>query len=48
LFIAFLLSEEGRAIMQADHHPLFEQALADNYSVVPASLKELCVDAETP
>jgi len=48
LFIAFLLSEEGRALMQADHHPLFEQALADNHANLPASLQGLCAPAETP
>jgi molybdate/tungstate transport system substrate-binding protein len=46
LFIAFLLSPEGRAIMEADHHPLFDPYLADGYSNMPESLQTLCVPAE--
>jgi molybdate/tungstate transport system substrate-binding protein len=48
LFIAFLLSEEGRAVMLADQHPLFEQALADGYDRLPPVLQALCIPAETP
>jgi molybdate/tungstate transport system substrate-binding protein len=46
LFIAFLLSPEGRAIMEADHHPLFEPFPADGYAEMPESLQSLCVPAE--
>jgi molybdate/tungstate transport system substrate-binding protein len=43
LFIAFLLSPEGRAIMEADHHPLFDPFPADGYGNMPESLQALCV-----
>jgi molybdate/tungstate transport system substrate-binding protein len=46
LFIAFLLSPEGRSIMEADHHPLFDPYLADGYSNMLESLQTLCVPAE--
>lgn len=46
LFISFLLGEEGRALMIADQHPLFDQAIADNYANVPQELQALCVPAE--
>jgi molybdate/tungstate transport system substrate-binding protein len=42
-FIAFLLSPEGRAIMQADHHPLFDPAIADGYENMLPELQALCV-----
>ena len=45
-FIAFLLSPEGRAIMEADHHPLFDPFPADGYSNMPESLQALCVPAD--
>ena len=48
LFIAFLLGPEGRAIMQADHHPLFQPASGDGYSKIPLTLQALCVPAQTP
>jgi len=48
LFIAFLLSPEGRAIMEANHHPMFETPLADGYAHLPAELQALCAPAETP
>lgn len=41
-FIAFLLSPEGRAIMQKDYHPLFSQPIGDNYANIPAELQILC------
>ena len=41
-FIAFLLGSKGRAIMEANHHPLVSPQ-ADRYDVLPASLKPLCV-----
>ena len=46
LFIAFLLSDEGRAIMEANAHPLFEPFPADGYGNMPESLQALCVPAE--
>lgn len=46
LFIAFLLSDEGRAVMEANHHPLFETFLADGYKNLPASLQALTVPLE--
>jgi molybdate/tungstate transport system substrate-binding protein len=42
LFIAFLLSPEGRALMEADHHPLFETFIADGLPNLPAALQALC------
>jgi molybdate/tungstate transport system substrate-binding protein len=43
LFIAFLLSPEGRAIMEANHHPLFDPFPTDGYENMPESLQALCV-----
>jgi molybdate/tungstate transport system substrate-binding protein len=48
LFIAYLLGTEGRAIMQADSQPLFDPALGDNYTNIPAELQSFCVPSETP
>lgn len=45
-FIAFLLSAEGRSLMEADHHPMLETFLADGYENLPASLQSLVVPAE--
>lgn len=42
LFIAFLLGPEGRALMEADHHPLFDPALCDGYANIPPELQSLC------
>lgn len=47
-FIAFLLSEDGRAIMQANSHPLFDPFPADGFENMPATLRALCVPAEAP
>ncbi|MEW6402902.1 MAG: tungstate ABC transporter substrate-binding protein WtpA [Chloroflexota bacterium] len=46
LFIAFLLSDEGRALMEADYHPMFDSFEADGFENMPASLQVLCVPAE--
>jgi molybdate/tungstate transport system substrate-binding protein len=46
LFIAFLLSDEGRAVMEANHHPLFETFLADGYENLPDGLQTLAVPLE--
>lgn len=43
LFIAFLLSPEGQAVMAANQHPLLEQFSADGYTEMPDSLQALCV-----
>jgi molybdate/tungstate transport system substrate-binding protein len=45
LFIAFLLSDEGRAVMEADYHPLFETFPADGFENLPAGLQALTVPA---
>jgi molybdate/tungstate transport system substrate-binding protein len=46
LFIEFLLSEEGRELMEADHHPMFETFLADGYENMPVSLQSFTVPME--
>ena len=40
--IAFLLGPEGRAVMQANQHPLITPPLADHYDAVPRQLQSLC------
>jgi len=40
-FIAFLLSPEGRSLMEADHHPMFETFIADGYENLPSVLQAL-------
>ncbi len=45
LFIAFLLSPAGRAVMEADHHTMFDPVIADNYQNVPAELHKYCVSS---
>ncbi|MGD0611968.1 MAG: tungstate ABC transporter substrate-binding protein WtpA [Anaerolineales bacterium] len=47
-FIAFLLSPQGRAIMEADHQPLFDTFPVDNYQYLPDALQAICVPAEAP
>jgi molybdate/tungstate transport system substrate-binding protein len=48
LFIAFLLGPEGRAIMQANSHPIFDPAIGENYINIPTLLQEFCVPPEIP
>ena len=48
LFIEFLLSPEGRAIMDANYHPMFDPCPADGYANMPGSLQAICVSADTP
>ena len=48
LFIQFLLSPEGRAVMQADSHPLFDPAIGDNFENIPTSLQSYCTAMGTP
>lgn len=48
LFIAFLLGPQGRAIMEANAHPLFETPLADGHEQMPAALQALSRPASMP
>ncbi len=48
LFITFLLSPEGRQVMQADSHPMFDPAIGDGYKNIPVSLQPYCTPAESP
>jgi molybdate/tungstate transport system substrate-binding protein len=48
LFLAFLLSPQGRAIMQADYHPLFDPAQCNGFENTPAPLQPLCIPMESP
>jgi molybdate/tungstate transport system substrate-binding protein len=48
LFIEYLLSPEGRSIMQRDYHTLFDPAICDNFKAMPAALQGACSPAETP
>jgi molybdate/tungstate transport system substrate-binding protein len=48
LFIEFLLSPEGRAVMQADSHPMFDPAIGQGYTNIPAELQSYCSPGETP
>lgn len=45
-FIGFLLGPEGRAVMQANHHPIFDDPLALGLEAMPASLQTLCAGTE--
>lgn len=38
-YIQFLFSEEGQVIMNANHHPLLEPIIANQYENVPSDLK---------
>lgn len=40
-FLAFLLGPEGRAIMESNHHPIWDEVEVDNPAVAPAGLKPL-------
>jgi molybdate/tungstate transport system substrate-binding protein len=48
LFIKFLLSPEGRAVMLADSHPMFDPAIGENYDNIPAGLQIYCTPEENP
>ncbi len=41
-FLAFLLGPQGRALMEANEHPVFSPALADFPDRLPAVLQPLC------
>ncbi|MCD4674013.1 MAG: extracellular solute-binding protein, partial [Anaerolineaceae bacterium] len=45
-YIQFLLSEEGQAIMNANHHPLLDTFIADGYTNVPAALQAIAQPGE--
>jgi len=47
-FIDFLLSPEGRSLMEADHHPMFDTFIADGYENLPSVLQSSTVPAEQP
>jgi len=47
-FIAFLLGPEGRRIMAASNHPMFDAPLADGYNRMPATLQALSRPADKP
>ncbi len=47
-FIAFLLGPEGRAVMEANYHPMFEAPQADGCENMPAALQAFCHPASTP
>ena len=42
-FIAFMLGPKGKAIMEANHHPVFAPAPADYLDRVPQTLRAFCV-----
>jgi len=48
IFIEFLISPEGRAIMDAHYHPLFDSIKANGYAEMPQSLQSLCMPANIP
>ena len=48
LFIAFLLGPEGRAVMAANYHPMFDPAIADRYENLPVELQSLSEPTELP
>ena len=45
-YIRFLLSEEGRAIMNANHHPLLKVITVDRYNHLPPALQPYAVTGE--
>lgn len=45
-FIQYLLSEEGRAVMQANYHPLMDTYIADGYENMPEALQKITVPQE--
>ena len=46
LFIQYLLSEEGRAVMQSNYHPLMDTYTADGYENMPEALQKITVPQE--
>jgi molybdate/tungstate transport system substrate-binding protein len=47
-FIAFMLSPEGRRVMEANFHPLLEQPVCDQAGLVPAELRSFCPGEFSP
>ena len=47
-FIAFLLGPQGRAVMEAHYHPMFEMPLAEGFDRMPVGLQALCRPAGIP
>jgi molybdate/tungstate transport system substrate-binding protein len=45
-FLAFLLSSDGRNVMEANHHPLFETFIVDGYEYLPLGLQSLTIPME--
>lgn len=45
-YIAFLLSDEGRTILEATHQPLLEAYTADGYTNMPAALQAISQPGE--
>jgi ABC-type molybdate transport system substrate-binding protein len=48
LFVSFLLSPEGRALMEADHHPLFDTFMVDGYANLPPLVQSSTFPAGQP
>jgi molybdate/tungstate transport system substrate-binding protein len=48
LFIEFLLSPEGRAIMQKNSHPVFDPAMGEDFANIPVALQPYCSPGVTP
>ncbi len=38
-YVAFILSDEGRAIMEANYHPLFDSVRVDGYDNIPSIIQ---------
>jgi molybdate/tungstate transport system substrate-binding protein len=47
-FIAFLLGPEGRAVMEANHHPLLDPPIGDGYAHIPVEVQALCAPKGVP
>ena len=44
LFIQFLLSEEGRTVMEKNQHPLLDTYQANGFDQMPEILQDICVE----
>ncbi|MBL7221471.1 MAG: tungstate ABC transporter substrate-binding protein WtpA [Phycisphaerae bacterium] len=47
-YVAFLLSDKGKAIMEANGQPSRRPAVTDGFDNLPESLKEFCVNSKQP
>ncbi len=47
-FIAFLLGPEGRAVMQANQHPVLDNPQALGWEAMPEAIQTLCAGTEGP